>query len=72
LNLKKLFNSKQFGFSKGRPTVTQLLTVLNKWAESLENGGQVDAIYTGFGKALIKFNTNHLLAKCILTALTKI
>lgn len=55
LKWKKLFSSKQFGFIKGQSTVTQLLTVLDKWTESLETGGQVDVICTDFVKLLIKF-----------------
>ena len=43
-----LFSNKQFGFINGRSTVLQLLNVLDKWTEALEDGGCIDAIYTDF------------------------
>mgnify|MGYP003449428123 FL=1 len=49
-----LFSKKQFGFIKGRSTVLQLLSVLDKWTEALEDGGCIDAIYTDFEKAFDK------------------
>jgi len=33
----KLFTNKQFGFLKGRSTVTQLLQILDDWTETLES-----------------------------------
>ena len=50
----KLFSNSQFGFIGGRSTVLQLLTVLDKWTEILDQGGIVDAIYMGFMKAFDK------------------
>jgi len=49
-----LFSNKQFGFIKGRSTVLQLLTLLHKWTQSFESGGQIDVIYTDFEKAFDK------------------
>lgn len=49
-----LFSSKQFGFIKGRSTVTQLLEILDKWTDWLESGGQIDVIYTDLEKAFDK------------------
>jgi len=43
-----LFSSKQFGVMKGRSTVLQLLHVLDTWVKNLEEGGQIDVIYTDF------------------------
>jgi len=37
--LDHLFSNKQFGFIKGRSTSLQLLHILDKWTELLENGG---------------------------------
>ena len=34
----KLFTNKQFGFLKGRSTVTHLLQILDDWTETLESG----------------------------------
>jgi hypothetical protein len=59
----KLFSNKQFGFIKGRSTVTQLLTVLDKRTEYLEMGGQIDAIYTDFEKAFDKVPHKRLISK---------
>jgi hypothetical protein len=59
----KFFSNKQFGFLKGRSTVTQLLNVLDKWTEMLESGGRVDVIYTDFEKAFDKVPHSRLLSK---------
>jgi hypothetical protein len=59
----KLLSNKQFGFIKGRSTVTQLLIVLDKWTEYLEMGGQIDVIYTDFEKAFDKVPHKRLISK---------
>ena len=59
----KLFSNKQFGFIKGRSTVLQLLNLLDKWTKYLENGGQIDVIYTDFEKAFDKVPHRRLLYK---------
>jgi len=51
INTCKLFTNRQFGFLKGQSTVTQLLQILNDWAETLETGDSIDFIYTDFEKA---------------------
>ena len=58
-----LFSSKQFGFIKGRSTVLQLLNLIDSWTSSLENGGQIDVIYTDFEKAFDKVPHLRLLYK---------
>ena len=40
-----LFTPHQHGFTGGRSCVTQLLTALNCWTKSLEQGHSVDIIY---------------------------
>ena len=47
----KLLSSKQFGFCKGRSTVTQLLVSIYNWMKSMDNKKAVDAIYLDFSKA---------------------
>jgi len=42
----KLFSNHQYGFIKGRSTVLQFLHILDKWTKLLEEGKQVDVIYT--------------------------
>ena len=46
-----LFTPHQQGFTAGRSCVTQLLTALNCWTKSLEQGHSVDIIYFDFAKA---------------------
>ena len=61
--VNKLFTNKQFGFLKGRSTVTQLLQILDEWTESLESGGRIDVIYTDFEKAFDKISHKRLISK---------
>ena len=46
-----LLSSLQHGFVHGRSCTTQLLEVLDKWTEAIEQGDSVDAIYLDFAKA---------------------
>jgi len=43
-----LISNKQYGCISGRSTMLQLLHMLDDWTESLEKGGQIDAVYTDF------------------------
>ena len=61
--INKLFTNRQFGFLKGRSTVTQLLQILDDWTEALESGGRIDVIYTDFEKAFDKVPHRRLLSK---------
>ena len=63
LTSNKLFSEKQFGFIKGRSTVTQLLEILDKWTDWLESGGQIDVIYTDLEKAFDKVPHKLLIHK---------
>ena len=58
-----LFSTKQFGFIKGRCTVTQLLEILDKWTDWLESGGQIDVIYMDLEKAFDKVSHKLLIYK---------
>ena len=58
-----LFSNKQHGFLKGRSTVTQLLKILDEWTERLEEGGQIDVIYTDLEKAFDKVPHKLLIKK---------
>ena len=40
--------NKQYGFIKGRSTSLQLLHIMDKWTEYLEQGGQIDVMYSDF------------------------
>ena len=59
----KLFSNKQYGFIKGRSTMTQLIMVMNKWSEILDRGGIIDAIYMDFQKAFDKVPHKRLVSK---------
>jgi len=48
---KNLFSSSQHGFIAGRLCTTQLLTAMNYWTKSLDDGSPVDIIYLDFRKA---------------------
>jgi len=43
--------------------VTQLLSILNEWTETLELGGTGDVIYTDFEKASYKVPHKRLISK---------
>ena len=43
-------SDRQFGFLPGSSPVLQLLNVLAKWTEALDNGAQIDAIYCDYMK----------------------
>jgi hypothetical protein len=59
----ELITDKQFGFLRGRSTVTQLLQILDHWTEMLENGGRVDVVYTDLEKAFDKVPHQRLMSK---------
>ena len=46
-----VLSERRFGFVTGRLTVLQLLNVLGKWTEALDNGAHVGAMYCNFMKA---------------------
>ena len=61
--INNLFSNKQFGFIKGRSTTLQLLQILDRWTELLENGGQIDVVYTNLEKAFDKIPHKRLISK---------
>jgi len=58
-----VISNRQYGYVKGRSTALQLLQILDKWINCLENGGQIDAVYTDFEKAFDKVPHNRLILK---------
>ena len=60
---QNLFSKRQYGFISGRSTSLQLLEVLDKWTEALDNGHYVDCIYMDFQKAFDKVPHKRLLEK---------
>ena len=61
--VNNLFSDKQYGFIKGRSTVTQLLKLMDDWTRSLDNNDQVDIVYTDFEKAFDKVPHRQLVDK---------
>jgi hypothetical protein len=61
IDKNKLFSDKQYGFIKGRSTTLQLLEVLDKWTEAIDDGLEVDCIYTDFMKAFDKVPHKRLI-----------
>ena len=57
-----LKNPNQHGFSKGRSTVTNLISALNIWTEALSHNIPVDIIYLDFEKAFDKVPHQRLLS----------
>ena len=53
----------QHGFVHGRSCTTQLLKVIDKWTEILDQGGSVDAVYLDFAKAFDTVPHQRLLTK---------
>lgn len=53
----------QHGFVRGRSCTTQLLQVMDKWTEILDQGGSVDSIYLDFAKAFDSVPHKRLLLK---------
>jgi hypothetical protein len=50
-DLKNLMSVNQHGFMKNRLTITNLLEYASFVLNSIEDGNQVDSIYTDFSKA---------------------
>ena len=63
MQVNKLFTPNQYGFITGRSTVLQLLTVLDKWSESLDMVLSVDCIYMYFQKAFDTVPHRRLIGK---------
>ena len=58
-----LLSINQYGFCKGRSCVTQLLSTLFDWFQSLDRGIPVDAVYLDFRKAFDTVPHKRLLSK---------
>ena len=53
----------QHGFTAGRSCATQLLTAINYWTKTLEDGHSIDVLYFDFAKAFDSVPHNRLIAK---------
>lgn len=63
LNFKNVISQQQHGFYPGRSTETNLLLFTNFTVNCIENGGQVDTVYTDFRKAFDRVNHKLLIEK---------
>ena len=52
--------NKQYGFPPGRSTILQLLNVLDKWAEAIDNGHYNDVVYWDFVEAFDEVSHKRL------------
>ena len=52
-------------------TSLQLLHIMDKWTEYLEQGGQIDVMYSDFEKAFDKVSHNRLIYKLKLYGFSK-
>ena len=57
----ELLTKYQHGFVKGRSCVTQILAVIAKWIEALDNGSNIDSLYLDFTKAFDSVSRKYLL-----------
>ena len=63
LNSKDLLSEKQHGFREGRSCLSNLLTTLEDWTETLDDKACVDIAYLDFRKAFDLVSHKHLLLK---------
>ena len=61
----KLLSDRQHAFRKGHSCETQLTTVINDWAKTLDNRGQADTFKLDFEKAFDNPFMNSLKANCL-------
>lgn len=62
-NIKCTFIPQQHGFLKGRSTVSNLVTLNEYLTSNMENGFQIDVVYTDYSKAFDRIDHNILLSK---------
>ena len=58
-----LFSNKQYGFIHGRSTQIQLLKIIDSWINSIDEGNEINVIYTDFEKAFDKVPHKRLIFK---------
>ena len=63
LSSNKISINEQHGFHDHLSTVTQLITSVNDWTETINRKGQTDVILLDFSKAFDKVSHQHLSTK---------
>ena len=56
-----LINDSQHGFKRGRSCLTNLIESFDIVTQSVDTGDNVDTVYLGFAKYLIRFHINDSL-----------
>ena len=59
----KYISPVQYAFINGRSCVSQIITVLDAWTKTLDEGGNIDVVYTDFKKAYDSVAHQRLLKK---------
>ena len=63
MKVNDLFSNKQYSLIAGRSTALQLLEVIDKWSEALDERLDIDCMYTDFQKAFDKVPHKRLIKK---------
>ena len=63
ITANKLLSPAQFGFTKGRSTILQLIHMMEDWTKEVDNGKSIDCIYLDFRKAFDSIPHKRLLEK---------
>ena len=63
LSASRIWCKEQHGFTPGRSCCTQLLDTIDFWTQTLDDGGNIDAIYTDFKKAFDSVPHRRLMLK---------
>ena len=63
LTTNSILSDSQYGFVPGWSCTTQLLVCMEEWSKSLDNGEQIDVIYTDYSKAFDTVSNRKLLQK---------
>lgn len=58
-----LLSAQQHGFVPGRSCITQMLEVLDKWTEAVDQGETIDVVYLDFAKAFDTVPHRRLMLK---------
>ena len=58
-----LLSDSQHGFIQGRSCTTQLLQVIDRWSEIIDEDGNIDNIYLDFAKAFDTVPHHRLIVK---------
>jgi hypothetical protein len=60
---RNILPSQQHGFIRGRSVLTNLLSCVNSWTKSIDEGVSVDVVYLDFAKAFDRVSHKKLLYK---------